>query len=263
MNHPNSPHASVVLPADLESRLPSAVWLRSSGVPRPETSNSGAPMTWYSRSPALAAVGLILALSVAGWCSSCSSRILALSSTTDTVEVFVQPAFGTDLRTKIAILPFQAPNNAFDAGNVLTETYYQEVLRAGGFRQVTLVREVPPALRHLPAWQTVKDYDLVLQGQILYVLTGTGSTPTRLEVEVRIVDVTRGTMAWYVKQQCVSQPGKDVDLVLKEIPGERAKPYQELATVLARKFVQVITTTPTPPPDTQPIPRLPASSTAY
>jgi len=79
----------------------------------------------------MALVGLILALLVAGSCSSCSRTILALSNTTDTVEIFVQPAFGTDLRTKIAILPFQAPKNAVEAGNVLTETYYQEVLRAG------------------------------------------------------------------------------------------------------------------------------------
>ncbi len=215
----------------------------------------------------MALVGLILALLVAASCSSCSRTILSLSNTTDTVEIFVQPAFGTDLRTKIAILPFQTPKNAVDAGNVLTETYYQEVLRAGGFRQVTLVREPQPPSWYLPTWQTVKDHDLVLQGQILYLLTGTGSTPTRLDVEVRIVDVSRGTMAWYVKQQCVSQPGQDVDLILKEVPGERAKPYQELATVLARKFVQVITTMPGPPPETQqvtqPGPKAPAGSNPY
>jgi hypothetical protein len=234
---------------------------------QPATPDIGTPLPSLFRRPAMVLLGLILALLVAGSCSSCSRTILALSNTTDTVEIFVQPAFGTDLRTKIAILPFQAPKNAVDAGNVLTETYYQEVLRAGGFRQVTLVREPPPPLRHLPAWQTVKDHDLVLQGQILYLLTGTGSTPTRLEVEIRIVDVTRGTMAWYVKQQCVSQPGQDVDLILKEVPGERAKPYQELATVLARKFVQVITTMPPPPPEiqqsTQPGPKAPTGSNPY
>jgi hypothetical protein len=199
---------------------------------------------------AITLVALVLALFITSSCSSTDHTRLAKSATTDTAEVFVQPAFGTDLRTKIAVIPFQAPSNAQQAGQILTETYYQELLRGGGFRQVTLVRELPPTQRHLPAWQVLKDYDLVLQGEIIHLLTGTGSTPTQLQVEIRIVDVARGTMAWYVKQQCVSRPGEDLDLILKTVPGEYAKPYQELASVLARKFVQIITTMPEKPPET-------------
>lgn len=203
---------------------------------------------------------LVLALLITSSCSSTDHTRLAKSATTDTAEIFVHPAFGTDLRTKIAVIPFQAPSNAQQAGHILTETYYQELLRGGGFRQVTLVRELPPTQRHLPAWQVLKDYDLVLQGQIIHLLTGTGSTPTQLQVEIRIVDVARGTMAWYVKQQCVSRPGEDLDLILKTVPGEYAKPYQELASVLARKFVQIITTMPEKPAETRSEPPLGAQT---
>lgn len=223
------------------------------------------PFAFRQRSVAMA-IGVLVLLTGTLF-SSCSRTILSLSNTTDTAEVFVQPAFGTDLRTRIAVLPFLAPNYGVEAGNVVTEAYYQELLRAGGFRQVTLVREIAPTLPHLPAWQMLKDYDLVLQGQILYLLSGTGNMPTQLQVEVRIVDVSRGTMAWYVKQKCVSQPGKDVDLVLKEVSGQPAQTYRDLAVVLARKFVQVITTPPEPPPGTQPNvpagPKPPTGSNPY
>lgn len=185
-------------------------------------------------------------------CSSTLRTHLAQANTADTAQIYVHPAFGTAQRAKLAVLPFSAPPYAVDTANVVTETYYQELLRNGGFRQVTLVRELPHTQRHLPPWQVLKDFDLVMQGEVVYVLSGTGSSPTQLQVEVRIVDVSRGTMAWYLRQQCVSQPGQDVDLIWNTIPGEPARAYQDMAAVLARKFVQIIATMPENNPDARP-----------
>jgi hypothetical protein len=195
---------------------------------------------------------LLALLLVATGCGSSVRSRLGQATTTDTAEVYLQPPFGTAQRTKLAVLPFRAPAYAADTGNVVTEAYYQELLRSGGFRQVTLVRELPHTQRHLPPWQVLKDFDLLVQGEVVYVLSGTGSSPTQLQVEVRIVDVARGTMSWYLKQQCVSQPGHDVDLILNTVPGEPAKPYQSMAAVLARKFVQIITATPENVPQARP-----------
>jgi hypothetical protein len=199
-----------------------------------------------------AAILIFTLLFVTTGCSSTSRTLLAQANTTDTAEIYVHPAFGTAQRAKLAVLPFKAPPYAVDTANVVTETYYQELLRTGGFHQVTLVRELPHTQRHLPPWQALKDFDLVMQGEVVYVLSGTGSSPTQLQVEVRIVDVSRGTMAWYLRQQCVSQPGQEVDLIWSTVPAQPARAYQDMAAVLARKFVQIITAMPENNPDARP-----------
>jgi hypothetical protein len=203
--------------------------------------------------PARLTAALVLTLLVAGaGCGSTLRSHLPQATTDDTAEIYLQPAFGMPQHANLAVLPFKAPPYAVDAANVVTEAYYQEILRTGGFRQVTLVRELPPAQRHLPPWQVLKDFDLVLQGEVVYVLSGTGSSPTQLQVEIRMVDVSRGTMAWYLRQQCVSRPGQEVDLIWSTVPAQPATAYQNMAIILARKFVQIITTMPENQPETRP-----------
>jgi hypothetical protein len=203
--------------------------------------------------PARLTAALVLTLLIAGaGCGSTLRSHLPQATTNDTAEIYLQPAFGIPQHANLAVLPFKAPPYAVDAANVVTEAYYQEILRSGGFRQVTLVRELPPAQRHLPPWQVLKDFDLVLQGEVVYVLSGTGSTPTQLQVEIRMVDVSRGTMAWYLRQQCVSRPGQEVDLIWSTVPAQPATAYQNLAIILARKFVQIINTMPENQPENRP-----------
>ncbi len=237
----------------IERQQGSACWL-----PMLRSRHCPHPRHGYALRGLATALGIALLMLACG-CTSAVRTQLAQATTADTFEVYVQPPFGMPQRTKLAVLPFRAPPYADQAANVVTEAYYQELLRDGGFQQVSLLRELPFVQRQMPPWQALKDFDFVLQGEILYVLSGIGSSPTQLQVEVRIVDVSRGTMVSYLRQQCVSQPGKDVDLIWSTVPGEPARPYQEMAAVLARRFVQLITTMPETKPDTRQEPHPPGT----
>jgi len=59
-------------------------------------------------------------------------------------------------------------------------------------------------------------------------------------------------MAWYLRQQCISRPGQEVDLIWSTVPGAPAEAYQNMAAILARKFVQIITTMPENQAETRP-----------
>jgi hypothetical protein len=187
--------------------------------------------------------GCFAALWVLLTASGCATTVrdqLAHAVTSEAAEIYVRPAFGTDQRSRLAILPFKAPAYAAGAANPVTESYFQELLRGGIFRQVTLVRDVPPGSNGAIPWEQLRDYDLVLQGEILYLMAGTGSMPTQLQVEVRIIDVSRRTLAWYLRQQSSSQPGQDLNLIWRTVPGEPARPYQAMATVLAQQLAQIL-----------------------
>jgi hypothetical protein len=195
----------------------------------------------------LSLAGLFLALWVLLTASGCATTVRdqwAHAVTSDAAEIFMRPAFGTEQRARLAILPFKAPAYAAGAANLVTESYFQELLRGGTFRHVTLIRDLPPGANGVIPWEQLQDYDLVLQGEILYLMAGTGSMPTQLRVEVRIIDVSRRTLAWYLRQQSSSRPGEDLNLIWRTVPGEPARPYQEMATVLGRQLAQLLV-----PPD--------------
>jgi hypothetical protein len=190
---------------------------------------------------ATVAVLALAALLAAVACTTTVRGQLAGAVTSDAAEIFVRPAFGADQRARLAILPFKAPPYAAGAVNVVTESYFQELLRGGAFREVTLLREAPPGAQDGIPWDRLKDCDLVLQGEILHLLAGSGSMPTQLKLEIRIIDVSRRTLAWYLRQQSTSQPGQDVNLVWSTVPGEPARPYQQMAAALGRQLAQILT----------------------
>jgi hypothetical protein len=195
----------------------------------------------------------LVALLATAACNTTLRDQLAGAVTSDAAEIFVRPAFGTDQRARLAILPFKAPPYAAGAAPAVTESYFQELLRGGAFREVTLLPEVPPGTPDGIPWEQLKNYDLALQGEILHLLAGSGSMPTQLKVEIRIIDVSRRTLAWYLRQQSTSQPGQDVNLVWSTVPGEPARPYQQMAAALGRQLVQILMS---PDPNRAPRPGL-------
>ncbi len=158
-------------------------------------------------------------------------------------EAVVRPSVPRDGPGRLGIIPFGGPSYARNTGMNVTVAYYRELLRNGLFSQITLLQEVP---QDGPPWAYLKGFDMVLMGKVAYLLAATGDTPTQLTVEVQLMDVPTQQVIWYVRQNASSQAAQDLDLIWYTVPGERAQPYQVIASALGRQLSSLITP---PPPE--------------
>jgi hypothetical protein len=183
------------------------------------------------------AVSLIV---IAGGCSTFSGEALPPAVQVVPAEVYVRPLVEADPRSRLAVFLFRSPHYAPGAELPVTEAYFRELLRQGFFSQVTLIPDHAPDWkgRALPA--SLNGFDLLLTGEIAYLLAGSGGAPSHLMIEVQMIDLSRRALIWYSRQQAYSSSTPEVDLIWHTLPGEPAQPYQTLAAVLAQQLVDAM-----------------------
>lgn len=186
-------------------------------------------------------------------CASTPLTLLTAPRTSMESQVFLRPAFIGHHRSKLVIYPFTHPRYAPRTGTLVTQEFYQELLRSGLYRQIVLASQIPRHAGETSNTSGFDDYDLAMRGKIVHLLAGSGNTPSQLTVEVQIMSAATETLVWYVRLDGTSETGVDIDLVWHTYEGQGALPYQALARALAQQLVKVMT--PPAEPETQTVPR--------
>lgn len=192
-----------------------------------------------NRSCYLLGAGVLVAVMLLLGTTGCVTRMKAISSRPAKclpVQVYAQTNPQRYVNAGVCMFSFSAPAYALAVTEELTGVYHQDLQQNGIFRQVKPVPRSVGADAEAIWWGRHEGCDLVMLGSVLYLLDGSGATPTRLQVGVRILDVRSGTEVWNLKQDAYSEPGYDVDLGWTTISGQPAQRYHTLARVLADQF---------------------------
>jgi hypothetical protein len=200
--------------------------------------NSGWAVRHCSRTASRLLFVAILVSSLAG-AAGCVSQMRAQSTRPvrcEPVEAFVRSNSAGYATARMGVLYFAVPNYAVSAEREVTPIYVEELIRSGAFSQVELIPRYVRTDDEAIWWGRHERCDLVMESEILYLLSGSGTMPTQLEIRIQIIDTRTGAVLWDMRQKAFSEPGPDIDLTWHTLSGQPAQKYRALARALAEQL---------------------------
>jgi len=180
----------------------------------------------------------ILGSSLAG-AAGCVSQMRAQSTRPvrcEPVEAFARSDSAAYATAKMGVLYAAVPNYAAGAEREVTPIYVEELTRSRTFLQIEPIPHYVQTDEEAIWWGRHERCDLVMESEILYLLSGSGTMPTQLRMRIRIMDTRTGAVLWDMKQAAFSEPGPDIDLAWNTISGQPAQKYRILAKALAEQL---------------------------
>ncbi|MFP5213447.1 MAG: hypothetical protein ACLGPL_08720 [Acidobacteriota bacterium] len=178
------------------------------------------------------------------WLGGCAPIIEGLpveSTRIKPITVLARSDIEKYVNGKLGVFPFQgAHETAAGASEGVGSVYYGSILQRNVFRRIVYISQPVRTEEQALWWGRREGCDLVMMGNILYLLDGTGAMQTNLELEIRILDTHSGRLAWYVQQGGASTPGHDVDFTWTTISGDPARRFGYLAGELAGRFAEFL-----------------------
>lgn len=136
----------------------------------------------------------------------------------------------------LGVFPLLPPPYAPDASRNVTDLYWGQLQRYGVFQRMTAIARFVRTSEEALWWGRQEGCDLVLRGEISYLMDGTGGMPTELRTSIEIIDVRSGKPLWNLRQTARSRPGADLNFVWITIPGGNAQRHLVLASFLAEQL---------------------------
>ncbi|NLI82489.1 MAG: hypothetical protein GX443_12515 [Deltaproteobacteria bacterium] len=140
----------------------------------------------------------------------------------------------------LGVLSFKGPAQMSAAGDEIARIYAQELLKPGFFKDVRFFARSAASQEEAVWLARTLECDLIMEATIQYLLDGSGSMPTHLDIAVKILDARSGTVAWDLGQKASSNPGKEVDLFWSVKKGAPAERYPAMAKALAVQLVHFL-----------------------
>jgi hypothetical protein len=152
------------------------------------------------------------------------------------IEAFVKSDGLSYGAARIGVFYAREPDHAVGISREVTSMYADELVKSGVFSQVKRIPYTAWTAEEVIWWGRQEGCDLAMEPEIVYLLTGSGTMPTKLGVRVRIIDTRTGGVLWDLQQWAYSEPGKDVDLFWHTVSGQSAQRHGALAKALAEQL---------------------------
>jgi hypothetical protein len=164
-------------------------------------------------------------------------------------NIYISPPTKDYSGAKIGIFPFASPDIQHEAlylqppdlGYGAAAALYRILLKGGIFQHVILESAAagPDEERRLRTARE-KGYDLLITGRVLYFFEGTGQLPSRVDEEIKVVEVATGQVILFAEAREADPPFIESDLILVRIQGQNAAPAMTLMERNARKFGRLL-----------------------
>lgn len=149
---------------------------------------------------------------VLGWLVGCSTAVERNSTAQVSVDkgmpvVYIHPEdISAYQQASVGVLPFLLPNGLNPEVGVGIGALYKDIfLGKQTFPKVTLIDRSYGSFDEAIVAGREKGMDLVLAGKVNYMLEGTELGGTRVDISVRLLNVTTGATVWYIGQN-MDQP---------------------------------------------------------
>ena len=158
------------------------------------------------------------------------------------IEAFVQSNGLSYAAARLGVFYAREPDHAVGISREVTSMYADELVKNGVFSQVKLIPYTARTAEEVIWWGRQEGCDLVMESEIVYLLTGSGTMPTKLGMRVRIIDTRTGGTLWDLQQWAFSEPGRDMDLFWHTVSGQSAQRHGALAKALAEQLPRYLAT---------------------
>jgi hypothetical protein len=164
-------------------------------------------------------------------------------------NIYITPPAKDYSGAKIGIFPFASPDIQHEAlylqppdpGYGAAAALYRVLLKGGIFKQVTMESDPgPPDEESQLRAAREKGYDLFITGRVLYFFEGTGQLPSRVDEEIRVIDVATGQVLLFAEAREADPPFIESDLILVRIQGQNAASAMALMERNALKFGRLL-----------------------
>lgn len=164
-------------------------------------------------------------------------------------NIYISPPAKDYSGAKVGIFPFASPDIQHEAlylqppdpGYGAAAALYRVLLEGGIFEQVTMESAAagPDEERRIRTARR-KGYDLFITGRVLYFFEGTGQLPSRVDEEIRVVEVATGQIILFAEAREADPPFIESDRILVRIQGQNAAPAAALMERNATKFSRLL-----------------------
>ena len=188
----------------------------------------------------------VYALVVAFFLVGCAyQRRVTLAPTGLPEEIFATPQLNYYGTSNVGLFNFTEPSFAPGIGKEAAQFLYQELLKNGVFLNVTPELDVTDIrVENLIDIARAKKYDLIITGDLLYYLEGSLHQSSRVDEQIRVIDVPTKITLWYAKAVDIGSPGPYTDYILVEGRGVRAPTAMTLLKRNAEKFCRMLLNSP-------------------
>ncbi|MFO7761350.1 MAG: hypothetical protein R6V20_07025 [Desulfobia sp.] len=144
----------------------------------------------------------LLAVTLTGCsCPLPKNKAQTPSTTSYEPRVYIHPASADLSQASIAVLPFQVPANIEKVrGEEVAALFQQTLLRQQAFHKVKLMPDHYGTLKEAMEIGRDEKLDLVLTGKINYLISGSSLGGGRLNLSLRVIDLTSFDTVWYIEQ---------------------------------------------------------------
>jgi len=172
-------------------------------------------------------------------------RWVTLAPTGLPEEIFATPQLNYYGTSNVGLFKFTEPSFAPGIGKEAAQSLYQELLKNGVFLNVTPELDVTDIrIENLIDIARTKKYDLIITGDVLYYLEGSLHQSSRVDEQIRVIDVPTTITLWYAKAVDIGSPGPYTDYILIEGRGVCAPTAMTLLKRNAEKFCRMLLNSP-------------------
>lgn len=115
--------------------------------------------------------------------------------------VYIHPMSDSYRQGKVGVLPLQVPANIkTEQGKAVAALFRDVLLGRRAFQTVQLLEQPYGTLEEAVEIGRRAEVDLVLAGKINYAIEGTELGGARVEVAIRLINVTSGNTVWFISQ---------------------------------------------------------------
>ena len=152
-------------------------------------------------------------------------------------RVYVTSGDSEYRNSTVAVFRFKEPPFAPGVGSKAAEALYNELLKRDVFSEVVseldLANSSPEQMIDLAR---IKEYDLIIMGEVLYYFEGSDFAPSRVDERIRVVHLPTKETLWYAEASDVVLPILPNDSILLINRGTPAPPASLLLQRNAEKF---------------------------
>ncbi len=168
--------------------------------------------------------------------SACSERRIP-------AHIYQRPSDDLSMDTTIGVFRFLPPEYAPGSGYAAAAMFYRELLERG-FKSVTAEFDVHDIrLDNIMEIAEKKNYELIITGQITYYISGNELQESRVDEQIKVIDVSTRETIWYAEAAEIGKPVYASDYIFFSTVGRPPPSPTVLMRRNARKFCNMFLTT--------------------
>jgi len=151
-------------------------------------------------------------------------------------HIYKRPSDALNKEISVGVFKFWSPEYAPESGYYAADILYKYLLKSG-FGNVAAEFDIHDmSFENIMEIAEERNYELIITGEVTYYKFGGELQESRVDEEVRVIDVLTGETVWYAEVVATGSPIYSKDYIFFSTSGKEASPPAMLMRKNARKL---------------------------